>query len=153
MSFNVVKKLGIGNHEQIDYKIKIYFRVIKRQLHCPHASKQVFLREFKESISWYIEEHPSASISEIIQEFGEPNDIARHFIEESDLYILKKALNIRKTVLAIGIAVALITTVVITAAVIVNYVAECSFREGYFMETISQIEMEAESQSVSWEYF
>lgn len=54
-------------------------------------AKREFLRQLEDEINYYCEDHGDADLSELEQRFGLPEDIARDFQTELDVYSASKA--------------------------------------------------------------
>ena len=149
MSFDAAKKLGTSGQTKLD--AKAYLREVRRRLHCPRTTKRAFMSQLEGSVSQYLEDHPAAKFSDLATAFGEPEEIAIRFIEQSNPKAIRHSLRIRKRILWLVIAVAVVTAIIVATVEIMNYVDKHSFREGHFVETVSQVE--AMTESALWEYY
>lgn len=148
MSLGTVRKSDMNSHSELDMELKAYLHSIKCQLHCPRSRKQVFLKQFGESLSQYLEERPLSKFSDIVVEFGKPEDIASSFIEHADTKDIRKSLKFGRHIIWLAIAVA----VVVVGAVIGFHAYKVWLNEnvsnGFFIETITQDEASVPLESV-----
>ena len=63
-------------------ELRKYLRQIKAELLCPCKERNRILRDLKESISGYLDEHPEATIESVRAFFGSAQQIAASYVEE-----------------------------------------------------------------------
>ena len=96
--------------------IKKYLSDVKKRLHCGFNLKKAFLSELKNEISNYLAEHQTATIENIINELGSPEQIVSNF-KDYDYNLLKRKvkfyliLEIFFIILTLVLLVALIYTI------------------------------------------
>ena len=126
----------------IETDVKKYKRRIKANLICSTEHSKRFLKELFDRIDDYIEQNPESDFSDIQDHFGTPEDIAKSFLVETDINIIRKKLRIKKAV-TIGIIIALIIWGSCAAA---SAGKSHHYRSGYGVEApaeeISRVEFE-----------
>ena len=65
--------------ETLQQQTKLYIKSIKKKLSCKYGMKKAFISEFKSQIDDYLEANPNASISDIENNFGNAESIAKNF--------------------------------------------------------------------------
>ena len=97
------------------YQLTEYFCTLKEHLKCPRHRQSQFLSNIKDMIADFRQGNPSATEAEIINFLGEPQDLARTYLDTLDPQELKhyrrRALWIRR-----GCACAVATVIVVLAA-------------------------------------
>lgn len=83
-----------------------YYRNIYKCLPVNRKQKQQILDQIHQSLDGYLAENPSADMSQIMQHFGKPEEIASSYVENMTTPEILKKFRIRRTVLAIACAVA-----------------------------------------------
>ena len=111
-------------------KIKEYIKSVKKQIVCPTAESRQMLRELQANVSDFAQENPDADMVQIVEQFGEPEEIAKAYLSDAEPNNIKKAINIRKVIIAAVIAV-----IVIYLGIMI-FVAVDAHNEthGYFVE-------------------
>lgn len=137
MSFDAVKKLGTNGHNNLDVELRRYLREIKRQLHCPRSRKKIFLNQFAENLFQYIEEYPLATFSDVVTEFGKPEDIASSFIEQADAKDIRKSLKVGRRIFWAVLAVAVIVAAVVIGIFSFDLWMSNNYRDGYYEEIVT----------------
>lgn len=105
---------------KIEKDIEKYMRAVEEYLVCPKEQKEKVLSEIRNSIYVYAEEKGIADISEIYDRFGTPEEIASQALSTVDPKMIKKALSIKRAVIA---ALAIIVSMV--AAMIIIELIDC----------------------------
>lgn len=119
-------------HKPLNTELKKYIVDIESYLICDWRTKNRFIRDLKNDIIDFVDENENVTMDDIRKRFGEPQDIAKGFLENVDLKKIKRRMNIGG-IIAIGIAVALfiwaagVTTIIIDAH---------SSNEGYFVDEV-----------------
>lgn len=121
---------------------KRYCRQVSRLLPCGLTHKRMILSRIGEMVSSYLEDHPGADYSEIVDVFGEPEQVAVSYIQEQDEKAVLHRLNIGKRLVAIVTAVAGVV-VLMWGAVIAAAVVKHEFPgEGYAKVYITEYDEE-----------
>lgn len=105
---------------KIEKDIEKYMRAVEEYLVCPKEQKEKVLSEIRNSIYVYAEEKGIADISETYDRFGTPEEIASQALSTVDPKMIKKALSIKRAVIA---ALAIIVSMV--AAMIIIELIDC----------------------------
>lgn len=70
----------------LEFELNDYLKDIKRNMICSNSIKKLFIKDFKNRIDEYLDENPNTSIDDIINNFGNPEDIVRSFNDELEYY-------------------------------------------------------------------
>ena len=70
----------------LEFELNDYLKDIKRNMICSNSIKKLFIKDFKNRIDEFIDENPNTSIDDIINNFGNPEDIVRSFNDELEYY-------------------------------------------------------------------
>ena len=69
-----------------------YLKSVKRELVCPKSLRKRSLDQLKTSLDEFLENHPTATEVDIVEQFGSPADFANAFLASLDEGELKKQL-------------------------------------------------------------
>ena len=105
---------------KIEKDIEKYMRAVEEYLVCPKEQKEKVLSEIRNSIYVYAEENGISDIGEVYDHFGTPEEIASQALSTVDPKMIKKALSIKRAVIA---ALAIIASMV--AAMIIIELIDC----------------------------
>lgn len=105
---------------KIEKDIEKYMRAVEEYLVCPKEQKEKVLSEIRNSIYVYAEENGISDIGEVYDHFGTPEEIASQALSTVDPKMIKKALSIKRAVIA---ALAIIVSMV--AAMIIIELIDC----------------------------
>ncbi|MBR3954537.1 MAG: hypothetical protein IKJ63_03575 [Clostridia bacterium] len=111
-------------------EIKEYIKSVKKQIVCPTAESRQMLRELQANVSDFVQENPDADMVQIVEQFGEPEEIAKNYLADADPKRISKAINNRKVIIAVGI------TIVIVFAIFLLCTFVESYRQGHGTVTI-----------------
>lgn len=81
-----------------------YLKSVKRELVCPKSLRKRSLDQLKTSLDEFLEDHPTATEADIVEQFGSPADFANAFLASLDEGELKKQLKKSKRVWVIVVA-------------------------------------------------
>lgn len=87
--------------------VKKYLKQIKALLICDAKTAKCFLSDFENDIVNYIEDTNANSIDDVIEKFGEPESVARSFLETADIQKIRKRMRIKNIILSAIIAAVL----------------------------------------------
>ncbi|MBQ6863602.1 MAG: hypothetical protein IJO14_05130 [Clostridia bacterium] len=93
---------------KINKDIEKYLSQVKSYLHCKKADKDVILEDIRTAVFEFSEEFAIESIDDIYRRFGTPEEIAKAYLSDAEPSNIKKAINIRKVIIAAVIAVIVI---------------------------------------------
>lgn len=106
----------------LEFELNDYLKDIKRRMICSNSVKKLFIKDFKNRIYEFIDENPKTSIEEIINNFGNPEDIVRSFNDELEYY---KSKSRKQLIIVVVISVAALVVIgllgVAIADMIKNY--------------------------------
>ena len=85
-----------------------YLKAVKRELVCPKSLRKRSLDQLKTSLDEFLEDHPTATEADIVEQFGSPADFANAFLASLDEGELKKQLKKSKRIWAVVITVCVI---------------------------------------------
>ena len=81
-----------------------YLKSVKRELVCPKSLRKRSLDQLKTSLDEFLEDHPTATEADIVEQFGSPADFANAFLASLDEGELKKQLKKSRRVWVIVVA-------------------------------------------------
>lgn len=82
-----------------------YFRQVKGELLCPRKTRKQIIGDLKKNVALYLEDHPEATIENILHTFGSPRQIAASYVEELPTPDLMKKLKLRRRILRCTISI------------------------------------------------
>lgn len=80
-----------------------YLKAVKRELVCPKSLRKRSLGQLKTSLDEFLEDHPTATEADIVEQFGSPADFANAFLASLDEGELKKQIKKSKRIWAVVI--------------------------------------------------
>ncbi|MBQ6863609.1 MAG: hypothetical protein IJO14_05165 [Clostridia bacterium] len=99
-------------------EIKTYISDVGNNLFCSRKQKKQILADIKNEVLTYAENKRITDINEIYAHFGTPEEIAKAYIADAEPQNIKKAINIRKLlVAAVAIVLAMLAITFIIAIV------------------------------------
>lgn len=106
------------NHEHyLQSWLKKYYRRTNRLLKCPQKTRLRLIEELQNSVEEFLEEHPNAAPSDIVQHLGTPEQIAHDYLSSLDERQLHDYVSRTKTIRRVLAAMAIV--VMILAAIFV----------------------------------
>ena len=88
--------------------VKKYIKQIRSLLLCDAKTSKCFLSDFENDIVNYIKDTNAKSIDDVIEKFGDPESVARSFLETANIQKIRKRMRIKNIILSAIIAVVLI---------------------------------------------
>lgn len=79
--------------------VKKYKRQIKANLLCGTKLSKQFLSDLSDSIDNYIEENNITQLADVQKHFGSPEQIARSFLSETDIRVIRKKVKLKQIIL------------------------------------------------------
>jgi hypothetical protein len=119
---------------------KMYLDTIFRNLCIPNDKKKILLRDLEDSVEIYLEENPDATYEELVAEFGSAEDIFKTWTETNSSENLVKDLKNRKRRMVILIAGVIAVILLVVAFLIIRHREVEPWLDGYYVETISELE-------------
>ncbi len=116
-------------------ELKTYYSEIEKNLICERKQKAAFMAELKSNIDEYLSGDTAATLENIIEVFGAPEEIALSFMENTQAQVIRKKIDIKKYIL-ISIAAALL---IYLAFVVISLIDVHTESHGYIEEGIMMI--------------
>ena len=121
-------------------KLRGYYSSIRSWLPCPRKMKRIILSDIRENVEFYLEENPDATIAQIQNHFGNPQQIAASYVSDLDMTKLLRDLRLRKrifTAVITAVSAALIAALLLWGWGITRSIEEThNESNGYFVEQI-----------------
>lgn len=122
----------------LEQEINTYIREVRKKINCSHLRKQKLLAEITESIHDFCSDKESVDISKIKERFGTPEEIAESVLRLHEANEVNKSLKVGKRVVVALVIIGLIVGAIVIGIQLLDYWKNENFREGYFMETVTQ---------------
>lgn len=91
-----------------------YFRSLKRRLNCPKEIRRHFLEKTRRTAEDFLQNKPDASPRDLAGYLGEPEELARGFLETLDPEMLGRYRNRKKFLQRVCIAVLMAALIAVT---------------------------------------
>ena len=98
--------------------IRRYCRAVGRYLPCARRQKRQLLRELRQRLEEYRDEHPDETSPE--ERFGTPQQVAAGYVDDMDTTELLQALRYRRRVTAIAVTGVLTALVILTVTLCIQ---------------------------------
>lgn len=120
-------------------QIEAYLKQIERSLFtCPKKKRISFLRDFRGDLNAYMQEHPQASIQELMSTFGTPDAIAEDFLQSTEFARTKKVLSTKRKIVR-TVLIAVCTLIAATIILGTIYVVDVyKYTHGFWVEEPAQ---------------
>ena len=109
--------------------VRRYKRRIKADLLCGTKQSKQFMADMSDAIDNYIEEHAVTRLAEVEEHFGAPEQIARSFLAETDLSVIRKKVRLKQSVLYALLAALVIWTIAVAWSFAVTRLHQDEFYE------------------------
>ena len=93
---------------EINKDIEKYLSQVKAYLPCRKADKTAIIKDIRQAILEFAENSGTETIDDIYNRFGTPEDIAKAYLSDTEPRNIKKAINVRKVIIAAVVAFLLI---------------------------------------------
>ncbi len=93
---------------EIKKDIEKYLSQVKSYLPCRKADKTAILEDIRQAIFEFTENSGAETIDDIYKRFGTPEEIAKSYLSDTEPQNIKKAINVRKVIIAAVVAALLI---------------------------------------------
>ena len=100
--------------------VKRYKRQIKANLLCSTKLSKQFLADFYDTVDIYVEESGVTRIEEIRDHFGSPEQIARSFLAETDVSVIRRRMRQKQALIYLLIAALLLWTAFVVTSTIIS---------------------------------
>lgn len=116
-----------------------YLRQIKKEM--PRVGKQrgIILSQVKEELNILLTENPDAGYDDIVERFGTPQQITASYLDEMDKRGLAQQLHVRRKIIRIVSAMALVIMVVWIGAVCISIIDSFDDTNGFIVEQVEVI--------------
>lgn len=98
---------------------KQYLKEIQKQLVCSGKQRKQFLDAFSDNMDEYLKDNPDASLSDLQEAMGTPQEIAENFLANESPAHIKKRMGIVKWVI-VGIVAALVIFIIYLTAILID---------------------------------
>lgn len=119
---------------------KTYLKQVKNLLPILSKQEKRFLRDLKNDIDEFSNIKPEASLEDLINEFGNPNDIVHDYIESVDLDYIIKRISTRKTICRAVIIILLLAFIGFSAFIGSVYSAYIHSMDSVITQEVTVIE-------------
>jgi hypothetical protein len=117
---------------------KEYCKHISKCLSYSSKLKKKLLPDIELSIKQFIEDNPSVSYEDIVEEFGTPQDMVKTFLETEEVSELEQSFSVKRRVVRI-VALAVIAVIVIIGIyLLVDLKIKTDHADGQFIEVIQE---------------
>ncbi len=120
---------------EIKKDIDKYLSQVKAYLPCRKADKTAILEDIRQAIFEFKENSGTENIDDIYNRFGTPEEIAKAYLSDAEPQNIKKAINIRKVIIA---AVVAIIMIYLGVMFLIVYDAH-NETHGYFTEIVKDV--------------
>ncbi len=93
---------------EIKKDIEKYLSQVKAYLPCRNADKTAIIKDIRQAILEFAENSGAETIDDIYNRFGTPEEIAKAYLSDAEPQNIKKAINVRKVIIAAVVAFLLI---------------------------------------------
>ncbi len=93
---------------EIKKDIEKYLSQVKAYLPCRKADKTAIIKDIRQAILEFTENSGAETIDDIYKRFGTPEEIAKAYLSDTEPQNIKKAINVRKVIIAAVVAFLLI---------------------------------------------
>ncbi|MBR3954536.1 MAG: hypothetical protein IKJ63_03570 [Clostridia bacterium] len=100
---------------------KSYIRNVKKELYAPTEKSRLLLKQLRNEVAAYQQENPDADLQALCDRFGTPEEIASAYIVDAEPQNIKKAINIRKMLVAAVVTIITIVALSFIIALIDNH--------------------------------
>lgn len=98
---------------------KQYLKEIQKLLICNGKQRKQFLDSFSDNMDEYLKDNPDASLSDLQEAMGTPQEIAENFLANESPAHIKKRMGIVKWVI-VGIVAALVIFIIYLTAMLID---------------------------------
>jgi len=130
---------------------KEYCKQISKCLSYSSKLKKKLLPDIELSIEQFIEDNPSVSYEDIVEEFGTPQDMVKTFLETEEASELEQSFSVKRRVSKVIIILALLLFIFTIVITIKNHLDGLSFQNGRFIEVIQEDSLPEELASILYE--
>ena len=119
-----------------DASLRRYLREVKSWLPCGGNLKRTILDKIRGTVMDYLTENPQGDYAALVARFGTPQQIASAYVDETDTPELLRSLRIKRRVVTIIGAAAIVVVVLWAGVVTLSFVYNVNATNGYFVELV-----------------
>lgn len=99
---------------ELEKQLKRYFKDVRGCLLCSTKLSKKFIDDLAQSVDQFVEAQPEADIDAVKKHFGTPEDIAKSFLAETDINLIRKKVRLRRLISSFLIAALIVWSVAVT---------------------------------------
>lgn len=122
----------------LNKELKKYYRDISKAL-SGSKEKKAIITQIKSSVNHYLEENQDATISDVVNRIGSPQQIADEYIDNQSNDEIAAKIKVGKRILIIAISSLVLALVIYIAFVIASFVYDMRTTDTYSETVISEI--------------
>ena len=119
--------------------LRRYCREIRKELPGGRNMRRLVLGKLTAAVEEYLKEKPDAGYDELVMRFGDPKTIAASCVEEMDTTEILCTIALRKRILTVATAAALVALLLWASVVGIAYMKNQNRSNGYFTEQIVNV--------------
>lgn len=119
-----------------DASLRRYLREVKSWLPCGGNLKRTILDKIRGTVMDYLTENPQGDYAALVARFGTPQQIASAYVDETDTPELLRSLRIKRRVVTIIGAAAIVVVVLWAGVVTLSFVYNVNATNGYFVDEL-----------------
>lgn len=124
--------------KNLNKELKKYYRDIGKAL-SGSKEKKAIITQIKSSVNNYLEENQNATISDVVNRIGSPQQIADEYIDNQSNDEIAAKIKVGKRILIIAISSVVLALVIYIAFVIASFVYDMRTTDTYSETVISEI--------------
>lgn len=98
-----------------------YISQVKKYLVCPKAEKKQITEDIQSAVYGFVEDRNPQNIAEVYNHFGTPEELAKAHLADVDPKKIKKAINIKRVVVAAVVLALVMFAITMIVALIDNH--------------------------------
>lgn len=133
---------------ELEKQLKRYFKDVRGCLLCSTKLSKKFIDDLAQSVDQFVEAQPEADIDAVKKHFGTPEEIAKSFLAETDINVIRKKIRLRRIVAGFLIAVLLIWGIAVGYSAVDSHLSVYGYGEEFIMENATPDESRYESEII-----
>lgn len=118
---------------------KTFCRAVRSLLPCRSAEKKRIMQQLESSVDDFLAENPMANIDALKQRFGEPEDVAAAFVENSGTAEILKTIRVRKKIVTVTVVALVIALITYCTALVLSLVDAHKSMHGSGQASVSEV--------------
>lgn len=94
---------------------KQYLQKVNKQIHCASSAKRTFLRQLKNEVLCFCDDHDNVDAAMLAENFGSPKEVAEAFFSELGTLAANHYMFARRKLLLMTLGIILVTVLLILA--------------------------------------